>query len=416
MKKLIASLLLFALFAGLTACKSLVKDDFSVVTPHVELPLSDKTDSMKDTTPVVSNRTELRGAVLSFIRDWTEQGSILVRAYKGNVSEDLQETVLYATEEDPIGAYAVDYMDAEYNGTDRISLNIVFRRSAAEVESIVTVSGNPSACTKIRQALDALDISLTLRIRNYQDMDFAGYIRNYCLQHPGTAVALPEVSAEVYPKEGETRILELHFSYPASRDELRLMQASVSTILSSASSYIRSGKDDLEKARLLYRFLTSRFTYSPTGEAPATPAYSLLCQGKAHSLSFASVFYAECTDANLDCFIVSGSRDGQEYYWNLLRIEGEYYHVDLMRSLSEKENDLRLLYSAELSREGYVWDEALYPATAVMEPIPEEPTVQEPTQPPVESAPPATEESTQAPTEPESTETEGTQAGSTNVP
>ena len=410
MKKLIAICLLFSLFAGLTACKPLVKDDYSVITPHIELPLSGKADSIKDTTPVVSNRTELRGAVLSFIRNWTEQGSILVRAYKGNVSEDLQETVLYATEEDPIGAYAVDYMDAEYNGADRISLNIVFRRSAAEVESIVTVSGNSGACTKIRQALDALDISLTLRIRNYQDMDFADYIRNYCLQHPNSVVALPEVSAEVYPKEGETRILELHFSYPASRDELRLMQTSVGTILSSASSYIRSGKDDLQKAQLLYRFLTSRFTYSPTDELPTTPAYSLLCQGKAHSLSFASVFYAECADANLDCLIVSGNRDGQAYYWNLLRIEGKYYHVDLMRSLEYGESELLLLYSQELIYQGYRWDESLYPVTAVMEPIPEP---QEPTpQPPEESTVPPTEELSQAPTESESTE----ETGSSDIP
>ena len=408
MKKFIAALLLFSLFAGLTACKPLVKEDYSLVTPHIELPLSDKIDNTREEMPVVSNRTELRGAVLSFIRNWKEQGSILVRAYKGSVSEDLQETILYATEEDPIGAYAVDYMDAEYNGTDRIGLNIVFRRSAAEVESIVTVSGNSSACAKIRQALESLDISLTLRIRNYQEMDFGDYIRNYCLQHPGTVVALPETSAEVYPKEGSTRILELHFSYPASRDELRLVQASLDTILTSASSYIRSGKDDLEKAQLLYRFLTSRFTYSPSKEIPVTPAYSLLCQGKAHSLSFASVFYAECVAANLDCMIVSGSRNGQEYYWNLLRIAGEYYHVDLMRSLDENEPDLRLLYSAELAKEGYVWEEALYPTTAVIAPIPDQTSPQE-SESPAASTIPSTEAATQEATQAESTEEESTQ-------
>ena len=94
MKKMLALMLLFALFAGLSACSPLVKDDYSVVTPYIELPLSDKLTPQKDTTTVVSNRTELRGAVLSFIREWKEQGSILVRDYEGNVSEDLKETVL----------------------------------------------------------------------------------------------------------------------------------------------------------------------------------------------------------------------------------------------------------------------------------------------------------------------------------
>lgn len=419
MKRFFALFLLLALCVGLTACDRWVKNDYSVITPHVEQPPSESAPSQQEQPPTVSNRTELRGAVLSFIRNWTEQGSIFVRAYQGNISEDLQETILYATQEDPIGAYAVDYMDAEYNGTDRIGVNIVFRRSAAEVDAIVTVSGNSSACAKIQQALEAFDISLTLRIRNYQEMDFAQYIRSYSLQHPETVAALPEVSAEVYPKEGETRILELHFSYSVSRDEMRLMQSSVDTILSSASSYIRSGKDDLQKARLLYRFLTARFTYSLSEEVPTTPAYSLLCLGKAHSLSFASVFYAECIAANLDCLIVTGSKDGEAYYWNLLRVEGEYYHVDLMRSLTREESELRLLYSPELSQEDYVWDASLYPTTAVMEvtvPEPPDEPVEPSIQPSEENSAAPTEESTEAPSEAESDSQESSAESSSDNP
>lgn len=419
MKRFLALFLLLSLCAGLSACERWVKNDYCVITPHVEQSLLEPVPTQQETPPTVCNRTELRGAVLSFIREWTEQGSIFVRAYQGNISEDLQETILYATQEDPIGAYAVDYMDAEYNGTDRISVNIVFRRSSAEVDAIVTVSGNSAACAKIQQALAAFDISLTLRIRNYQEMDFTQYIQSYSLQHPEAVAALPQVSAEVYPKEGETRILELHFSYPASRDEMRLMQSSVGTILSSASSYIRSGKDDLQKAQLLYRFLTTRFTYSLSEEAPVTPAYSLLCLGKAHNLSFSSVFYAECLAANLDCRIVTGSKNGEAYYWNLLRVEGEYYHVDLMRSLSREENELRLLYSPELRQEGYIWDEALYPTTAVMEvpdPQPSEDPVEPSTQTSQESSTAPTEESTEASSEAESSSQESSTEESTPDP
>ena len=39
--------------------------------------------------PVVSNRTELRGTVLSFIRSWTERGEIRVKDYEGDLSGDL---------------------------------------------------------------------------------------------------------------------------------------------------------------------------------------------------------------------------------------------------------------------------------------------------------------------------------------
>lgn len=397
MKRAAVCVLLLALSLTLCACDRLVKNDYSLVTPHIEQPVA-STEAQPEELPLTaSSRTELRGAVLSLIRDWTEQGVILISDYSGDVSADLQETVLYATQEDPIGAFAVDFIDAEYDGQSTVSVNIVFRRSSAEIDAIVTVSGNSSAYLKIQQALSAYDTSLTLRIRSYEETDFAQYIRDYCLTHPDKIIALPTVSAEVYPPEGETRILELHFTYPASRDEMRLMQSSVDTILSSAASYIRSGEGELQRAQLLYRFLTTRFQYTSAEQEPTAPAYSLLCEGVAHSLSFACVFYGECVAANMDCRIVAGSKNGEAYYWNLLKIDGQYYHVDLMRSITRQEDALRLLYSPELAAEGYVWDESLYPAISAPEDPGTDPTPQPSTDPSPEPDP--TEEP--EPTEPD---------------
>ena len=103
-------------------------------------------------------------------------------------------------------------------------------------------------------------------------------------------MALPEVSAAVYPETGETRILELHFTYSQPRDTLRSMQAAVNTILDSAAAYVESGTTPRRCAELLARFLLTRFTYTTAEETPDMPAYDLLSSGRAHSLSFASVF------------------------------------------------------------------------------------------------------------------------------
>lgn len=418
MKRLTALFLLLCLLFSLTACNGAwVKDDALTVREHVEQSLPEPDPTEEERLPVVTGRNELRGAVLSFIRDWTEHGTILVRDYDGDISADLSETVRYATEEEPIGAFAVDYADYELRGTaeeGEISLRIVFRRSAAEVDAIVTVNGNNSAFLKIQQALVNYDTALTLRIRNYEPTDFTAYIRSYCIEHPELATALPELSAEVYPLEGETRILELHFVYPAEREELRHLQSSVTTILTSASSYVRTGEDAASRAALLARFLTGRFHYTLTQEEPTMPAYSLLCEGVAHSLSFASVFYAECRAADIECRILSGTKDGIVWYWNLININGEYYHVDLMRAVETGETELRLLLTKDLQNEGYVWDDTAHPAT----PEPEEnapenndastsfhPPSTEPTE---ELTDESTDESTEQPTEPTSESTEET--------
>ena len=164
MKKFLSAILIASVLLGLTACSDWGQDEFLFVTPHAEQPVS--SESTEEEVPLtVTNRSELRGAVLSFIRDWTERGTFLVSGYSGDITADLAETIRYATEEDPIGAYAVDYADAELSGNGEsgvISLNIVFRRSAAEINSIVTVNGIDGACAKIQQALTEYNTALTL--------------------------------------------------------------------------------------------------------------------------------------------------------------------------------------------------------------------------------------------------------------
>lgn len=412
MKRGIAILLLVALTLGISGCSTWVKNEYLSVTPHVEqsVPAS---ETQEEETPLVTNRNELRGAVLSLIRNWTERGILLVRDYDGDVSSDLSEILDYATSEDPIGAYAVDYADAELTGSvraGRIEVSIVFRRSAAEIGSIVTVSNNSAALRKIQQALVDSDTALTLRIRDYQQTDFEADIRDYCLEHPELILAIPEISAELYPREGATRILELHFSYPESRDRMRTMLSSVNTILSSATAYVCTGKTDNERAALLHRFLTSRFRYEIEAETPSMPAYRLLCEGAAHSLSFASVVYAECAAAGLECRIVTGTRGGASHYWNLLCIDGEYYYVDLMRSVERDMRELTLLTSEQLKDEDYAWPEDDYPAT---------PSAEEPPQPPDPTEPTSETESTEhsaEPTEPTEEPTEQPTEAPTQAP
>ena len=358
---------------------------------------------------------------MSFIRDWTERGTFLVSGYSGDITADLAETIRYATEEDPIGAYAVDYADAELSGNGEsgvISLNIVFRRSAAEINSIVTVNGIGGAYAKIQQALTDYTTALTLRIRNYEEADFTAYIRDFCLENPDQMPALPELSAQVYPNEGETRILELHMVYPKTRDELRVMQAEVNTILASAHSFIHSGSTDAERVTRLYRFLAGRFVYTIDTEEPVMPAYRLLCDGAAHSLSFATVFRYECSSEGMDCRLVSGFKDGVSHYWNLIRLGREYYYVDLMRDMLSGGNSPELLTAAQLTEEGYVWEAGDYPATPeetdesgnpVENTEATEPST-EPTQPPIviPTLPPTIvpTEPTSEPTEPTSEPTE----------
>lgn len=397
MKRLIAVILLCMTLVG---CGAFIDDTFLAIEKHSETQ-TEPTELAEDAQSIVTNRNELRSSVLTRIRDWVEHDILPVENYDGDLSADLAEIVRHATVEDPFGAYAVDFIDAQLSGTAKsgsIELSIVFRRSNAEVNSIVTVSNNTQALRRIYAALTTYETALTLRIRSFEEIDFNQAITEYCLKNLNIALCVPEVSAEVYPPTGETRILELHFSYPATREEMRSMLSSANTILTSAANYVEHGQTDLERLELLTNFLTSRWNYQIADHRPTMPAYDLLCKHIAHSLSFAAVFRYECTLAGIECWLVSGTKDGLPHDWNIVCIDDVYYHLDLMRTI-ENDPSASLLNSAQaMQNSGYRWDEAAYPAN-------EEPTAEPyiPTDSQATTAIEPTEaatESTEAATEP----------------
>ena len=111
-----------------------------------------------------------------------------------------------------------------------------------------------------------------------------------------------------------------------------------------------------------------RFDYQI--ETSITPSYSLLCHGVGDSRSFATIYAAMCRRANVECQVVSGTKNGDAWYWNLICENGIYYHVDLLESSAA--GYLRKLSDAQM--DGYVWDYSAYPPADGITVSPEEPT------------------------------------------
>ena len=55
--------------------------------------------------------------------------------------------------------------------------------------------------------------------------------------------------------------------------------------------------------------------------------------------------------------MVTGTKAGEPWFWNIIHEDGNYYHVDLLRSSGY--GAYQKLMDWEM--EGYVWDYAAYP-------------------------------------------------------
>ena len=77
-----------------------------------------------------------------------------------------------------------------------------------------------------------------------------------------------------------------------------------------------------------------------------------------------------CRQAGVDCQVVSGTRDGESWHWNIIREENVYYHVDLLRC--NEGGGFSRRTAAQM--QDYVWD---YSAYEDVETVPTETTAED---------------------------------------
>lgn len=348
-----------ALITGLTVllsgCSLWMDGEYVSIKPHTGQGYQQEQEAV-----AVEDYLQLRAVLAEMVDNGTESGMIIVEALnKNRLDSYMHNAIDYVTQSTPIGAYAVNeihYDVGSVTGTTAVAVNISYSHSPAELRRIRQVEGIGAAQDLIATALNQCDAGVVFLIKNYEDMDFAQYVQDFALENPFTVMEIPQVNAEIYPETGKDRVVSLRFVYQSSRESLRDMQSYVRPVFASATLYVSGeGEEDVKFGRL-FSFLMERDTY--TVETSITPAYSLLRHGVGDSRAFATIYAFMCRRAGLDARTVTGTRAGEPWYWNIICVNGVYYHVDLLQF--QDSGGYRKKTDAEMS--GYVWDYAAYPA------------------------------------------------------
>ena len=339
------------------------------VTRHREQRLT----SQNDVTSA-SNYLELMDVLEDMIADGREVAAINVAQYPQDALDDgMEMAIRHARENYPIGAYAVEDVQYELGtsgGDPALSVTIVYQHSRAEILRIRRVKDIQEAEKLISDSLEGYESSIVFLVENYFDRDFTQFVQDYAAAHPETVMETPQVTVGAYGT-GQSRVVELIFTYQTSRDSLRRMQSQVKPVFDSAALYVSGDGEQRQKFSQLYAFLMERFDYKI--ETSITPAYSLLKFGVGDSRAFATVYAAMCRGAGLECLTVTGTRAGEPWVWNIVLDEGRYYHVDLLRCNETG----RYQEKTDGEMAGYVWDYAAYPqctAAVTVETAPAEET------------------------------------------
>jgi len=190
--------------------------------------------------------------------------------------------------------------------------------------------------------------------------DVEGFVREYYEENPGLLQACPQVQLSYYPKNAtaEEYILQMDFTYPYSETELLQYQQEVDAVVGAAVEYVQHRESEKEKLELLYVYLAERFEYEE--ESSDLPVYSALCEGKVDAYAAARAMKTLCSAIGLECWVVQGSYLDSPWYWNIVGVDGQYYHTDAMRSIASGQTTLPLDLDSGMNL--YTWQRSDYPA------------------------------------------------------
>lgn len=367
MKWFAAILLVACLLSG---CANWMDGSYVSETPH----MANQNDNGQD-MEWISNVDQLYEAVQTMVSRGITSDLFFIRDYgPKSLSGDMVQVRYKIMNSDPIGAYAVlniAYEEGINGGQSTLAVNIEYSHQSSDILRIPKVHGTEDAKRVIISELEKLRAGVALYVEDYEAADFEQIVEDYALQQPDKIMELPQVNVSVYPDQGDDRVVELNFTYQTSRDVLRNMQIQVERVFESAELYVGGDETTREKLTYLYTFLMERSEYKI--ETATTPAYSLLMHGVGDSKAFAVVFAAMCRQVGVECLTVSGTRDGESWFWNMVKEDDAYCHIDLLRCVEEGE----FWEHSDEQMEGYVWDYSAYPACDRQVPIEVEDPVEE---------------------------------------
>ena len=357
-KRVLILALLSALLLG--ACGGIYDAEYVYSAPY-----DDETQNTGGTEGEdVRSYAQLEGAITAMVNGARSGGKLRFSNYSGSVADDIAVVCNEIKTQTPMGAYAVEELTYDLSlivSYYTAELFITYKRSAAEIRDVVTVNGISALQSHLSAKVAEHDRHEVLKVYSsaVSDEYIRGLIHQACLDAPLICDGEPEVKVTAYPGEGVNRIYDIELSYAVDGGVFARRRAEAEELLSGICGPI-AGKAAGEMARACAAWLAGHCA----GEGEEDTAYAALLDGGAGSLGFALAYKAMCDALELECLIVEGSLGTlgtQTHFWNIVGIDGDYYHIDVSRIGDAAWEDAFLL-SDDMAWGTYMWDAEKYPA------------------------------------------------------
>ena len=366
-KRVVAILLAAVMLAGLTGCSAILDGETLSVTAHQE-PTATKPHDI----PEAGSYSELKEKFLGIIWAHEDYGLIRVDSYDGDLKADVTKVCDEILNDDPIGSYAVK--DLNSNVTQIVSyyeveLHVAYKSiTKDQLDSIITISTLRYLKSDLQDMLSDYSPSMTVLLKNVglSADEALSYVSQTYYENPMDIVMMPVTTVEFYPNHGTERIMEYVFGYRYEDSTLRAMEKSLNNTVSSIAESV-TGNSDAMILLALARRLTEITTYDEetassgeySNQNTSATAYGALITGSAIGEGYAMAYKALCDELGLECHVVLGKYNGHPHAWNIVGLDGHYYHVDVAMCDINGMSTAFLKKDSEIKKK-YSWDTSKY--------------------------------------------------------
>lgn len=330
---------ILALLFSLTACTTILDGEKITVVPHPELGPG----TAPSPASQITGYDELKAALLGLIEKHNDLHTFVVSDYDGDVWLDVEKVCGEVMETDVLAAYAVSaisYQIHQIFANFEVEFMIDYQKTAKQVSGVINAATLRYLRTELLTALSEYRGSVAFRTTSAQLTPELAvrYVSELYYENPVAIVMMPVTTVEFFPETGSERIVEYTFSYRYEKPETyRAKLASRVRAIAESTTGESDGVILLALCRRVMTIAEYDVGYNESTAAlgeysmqnQAATAYGALENGSAIGEGFAMAYKALCDELGIECYVVVGALDGIPHAWNIVFLEGEYYHLDV---------------------------------------------------------------------------------------
>ncbi len=278
---------------------------------------------MIEPVTAVKNSTEFYNAFGNAIKNNKASLAVSISSYDPK-TYNLEAALSQALE----GIRQSSTLLAEYKSVSKLTgksarLDTTFKYESADTAAYTEDALYDAALKAAKEAKPRLSIKTTKQLKDTLDVN---RLYQKGMAEGGELFYLKDLAYTwSVPGQGSYCILTIDFLYAYDRVQLTAVKAELDKkVAEITGKVISSEMTENDKELALHDYLVRSTAYDISGTEESYTPYGVLIKGKGNSYGYAMAMQLLLSRAGIESRIVAG--DGGA--WNIVRIEGDYYHLD----------------------------------------------------------------------------------------